>query len=101
MFICMLERNFTRNINLQWFGSWKKVAEEYSSIFPGRYYIELQNHGIPEELQNIQLATKLVKRNEPSNYCNKRCALRKKSIIKHMMYISVLVPESIYQIKID
>ena len=39
----------------------KKVAEEYSSIFPGRYYIELQNHGIPEELQNIQLATKLAK----------------------------------------
>ncbi len=39
----------------------KKVAEEYSSIFPDRYYIELQNHGIPEELQNIQLATKLAK----------------------------------------
>lgn len=39
----------------------KKVAEEYSSIFPGRYYIELQNHGIPEELQNIQLATRLAK----------------------------------------
>ena len=39
----------------------KKVAEEYSSIFPGRYYVELQNHGIPEELQNIQLATKLAK----------------------------------------
>ncbi len=39
----------------------KQVAEEYSSIFPGRYYIELQNHGIPEELQNIQLATKLAK----------------------------------------
>ncbi len=39
----------------------KSVAEEYSSIFPGRYYIELQNHGIPEEIQNIQLATKLAK----------------------------------------
>ena len=39
----------------------KQVAEEYSSIFPDRYYIELQNHGIPEELQNIQLATKLAK----------------------------------------
>lgn len=39
----------------------KQVAEEYSSIFPGRYYIELQNHGIPEELQNIQLATTLAK----------------------------------------
>ena len=39
----------------------KQVAEEYSSIFPCRYYIELQNHGIPEELQNIQLATKLAK----------------------------------------
>ena len=37
------------------------VAEEYSSIFPGRYYIELQNHGIPEEIRNIELASKLAK----------------------------------------
>jgi len=27
----------------------KKVALEYSEIFPGRFYLELQNHKIPEE----------------------------------------------------
>ncbi len=41
--------------------SGKAIAEEYSKIFPNRYYIELQNHGIPEEIQNIKLATKLAK----------------------------------------
>ena len=40
--------------------SGKAIAEEYSKIFPNRYYIELQNHGIPEEIQNIKLATKLA-----------------------------------------
>jgi DNA polymerase-3 subunit alpha len=41
--------------------SGKAIAEEYSQIFPNRYYIELQNHGIPEEIQNIKLASKLAK----------------------------------------
>ena len=41
--------------------SGKTIAEEYSKIFPNRYYIELQNHGIPEEIQNIKLASKLAK----------------------------------------
>ena len=41
--------------------SGKAIAEEYSKIFPNRYYIELQNHGIPEEIQNIKLASKLAK----------------------------------------
>jgi DNA polymerase-3 subunit alpha len=41
--------------------SGKAIAEEYSKIFPNRYYIELQKHGIPEEIQNIKLASKLAK----------------------------------------
>lgn len=39
----------------------KKVAEEFLKIFPGRYYIELQNHGIPEEIRNIELSARLAK----------------------------------------
>ena len=26
-----------------------EVAEQYREIFPGRYFLEIQNHGIPEE----------------------------------------------------
>ncbi len=37
----------------------KKSALEFSEIFPNRYYLEIQNHGIPEEEQNIQNMKKL------------------------------------------
>ena len=79
----------------------KQVAEEYSSIFPGRYYIELQNHGIPEELQNIQLATKLAKEMNLPIIATNDAHYAKKNIIKHMMCIYVLVQVSTYLIKID
>ena len=32
----------------------KKAALEYLEIFPDRFYIEIQNHQIPEELSTIQ-----------------------------------------------
>ena len=82
---------------------WKPEKKLLKNIpyFPGRYYIELQNHGIPEELQNIQLATKLAKEMNLPIIATNDAHYAKKNIIKHMMYIYVLVPESIYQIKID
>ena len=68
----------------------KKVAEEYSSIFPGRYYIELQNHGIPEELQNIQLATKLAKEmNLPIIATNDAHYAKKEHYTAHDVHICI------------
>ena len=37
----------------------KEAAIVFSEIFPGRYYLEIQNHGIPEEEANIQNMKKL------------------------------------------
>jgi len=37
----------------------KNVALEFSEIFEDRYYLEIQNHGIPEEEANIQNMKKL------------------------------------------
>ena len=37
----------------------KKAAITFSEIFPGRYYLEIQNHGIPEELENLKNMKKL------------------------------------------
>tara|TARA_Y100001934_G_scaffold282481_1_gene396434 strand:+ start:12519 stop:15953 length:3435 start_codon:yes stop_codon:yes gene_type:complete len=37
----------------------KKAALTYSEIFNNRYYLEIQNHGIPEEESNIQNMKKL------------------------------------------
>ena len=31
----------------------KESAIKFSEMFPGRFYLEIQNHGIPEEEQNI------------------------------------------------
>ncbi|MCH7611963.1 MAG: DNA polymerase III subunit alpha [Candidatus Marinimicrobia bacterium] len=45
-------------------GDWegaKAAALEYAEMFPGRYYLEIQNHGIDAELRNIELITKLAK----------------------------------------
>ncbi len=39
----------------------KKVALEYADIFPGRYYLEIQNHGIPEEETNVEKMIELSK----------------------------------------
>jgi len=39
----------------------KAVALEYQEIFPNRYYIELQNHGIPEEIASHPVLIKLSK----------------------------------------
>lgn len=36
------------------------VAEEYSEIFPGHYYLEIQDHGIPEEKANQVHMAKLA-----------------------------------------
>ena len=37
----------------------KKTAIMYSQIFNDRYYLEIQNHGIPEEEANIANMKKL------------------------------------------
>ncbi|NQU68050.1 MAG: DNA polymerase III subunit alpha [Candidatus Marinimicrobia bacterium] len=39
----------------------KAVALEFQEIFPNRYYIELQNHGIPEEIASHPILIKLSK----------------------------------------
>jgi len=68
----------------------KAVAEEYSSIFPGRYYIELQNHGIPEEIQNIQLASKLAKdMGLPTIATNDAHYARKEHHVAHDVHICI------------
>ena len=38
----------------------KEAAIRFSEIFPNRFYLELQNHGIPEEIANIQNMKKLA-----------------------------------------
>ena len=38
----------------------KKAALMFSEIFPGRYYLEIQNHGIPEEEANLRNMKKLA-----------------------------------------
>ena len=39
----------------------KKAALEYAEIFPDRFYIEIQNHQIPEEIATHSLLKKLSK----------------------------------------
>lgn len=39
----------------------KAVAREYAEIFPDRYYLEIQDHGIPEEKTNIERIITLAK----------------------------------------
>ena len=39
----------------------KKAAIEYTEIFPDRFYIELQNHNIPEELASHDILKKVSK----------------------------------------
>jgi len=39
----------------------KAVAREYAEIFPNRYYLEIQDHGIPEEKTNIERMIILAK----------------------------------------
>ena len=39
----------------------KDAALKYSEIFPDRFYLEVQNHGIPEEEANIENMKKLAK----------------------------------------
>ncbi len=38
----------------------KKVALEYAEIFPGRFYLELQDHSIPEEEASRNIVAKLA-----------------------------------------
>ena len=45
-------------------GHWKsaqEIALEFAEMFPDRYYLEIQNHGIPEEAQNMENMIKLAK----------------------------------------
>ena len=41
-----------------WDGA-KKAALNFAEIFENRFYLEVQNHGIPDEIQNIQNMKKL------------------------------------------
>ncbi len=43
-----------------WTGA-KSTALEFAELFPDRYYLEIQNHGIPEESQNVTNMIKLSK----------------------------------------
>jgi DNA polymerase-3 subunit alpha len=47
-------------LNDDWDGA-KETALEYAEMFPGRYYLEIQNHGIDEEKRNVKLITKLAR----------------------------------------
>ena len=38
----------------------KRSALRFAEIFPDRYYLEIQNHGIPEEITNIENMRKLA-----------------------------------------
>jgi DNA polymerase-3 subunit alpha len=42
-----------------WTGA-KEAALRFAEIFDGRFYLEVQNHGIPDEIQNIQNMKKLA-----------------------------------------
>ena len=42
-----------------WAGA-KDAALRFAEIFDGRFYLEVQNHGIPDEIQNIQNMKKLA-----------------------------------------
>jgi len=42
-----------------WDGA-KEAALRFAEIFDGRFYLEVQNHGIPDEIQNIQNMKKLA-----------------------------------------
>ncbi|SVB34181.1 uncharacterized protein METZ01_LOCUS187035, partial [marine metagenome] len=42
-----------------WAGA-KEAALRFAEIFDDRFYLEVQNHGIPEEIQNIQNMKKLA-----------------------------------------
>lgn len=37
----------------------RDIALKFSEMFPDRYYLEIQNHGIPEEIENIKNMQKL------------------------------------------
>ena len=41
------------------YGGAKKAALEYMKIFPGRFYLEMQNHNLPEELATHSIIKKL------------------------------------------
>ncbi len=44
-------------------GDWegaRDTAMEYAEMFPGRYYLEIQNHNLEAEQRNIELITKLA-----------------------------------------
>ena len=45
-------------LNDDWAGA-KEAALRFSEIFPERFYLEVQNHGIPDEKQNIKNIKKL------------------------------------------
>ena len=45
-------------LNDDWAGA-KEAALRFSEIFPERFYLEVQNHGIPDEQQNIKNIKKL------------------------------------------
>lgn len=47
-------------LNNDWVGA-KETALEFAEMFPGRYYLEIQNHGIEAEEKNVELITKLAK----------------------------------------
>lgn len=68
----------------------KKVAEEFLKIFPGRYYIELQNHGIPEEMRNIELSARLAQEmNIPLVATNDAHYSRKEHFSAHDVHICI------------
>ncbi len=49
-----------RMLKGDWDGA-KKAAMRFSEMFPDRFYLEVQNHGIPEEAQNVENMKKISK----------------------------------------
>ena len=51
----------------------QKAAIEYSEIFPDRFYLELQNHDIPEEKQAHKILKKLSEELNLPLVCTNDC----------------------------
>ena len=54
----------------------KRVALEYAEIFPGRFYLEIQDHSIPEEEVSRNTVAKLAGELEPPTCGNQRLSLQ-------------------------
>ena len=71
----------------------KKEALIFSEIFPDRYYLEIQNHGIAEEVANIKNMKKLSQDLNLPLVCTNDAHYAKRNTGRRMIYIFVWVQE--------